>query len=113
MSWRHAAGGFVLVALLVGTAAGGAHATQGTGSGGVGGGDDPGITVALRVYAPGSNGGGSFTPHDTTAPSPVRFEAYANHSPPPGLDNLCNAGQPPAIVFGWRYTVDTIDNATG
>jgi hypothetical protein len=100
------------VALITATAAA-AFGDTGSGSGGLGGGsNDPSITVGLRVYAPGA-GTTSFAPHDAAAPRPVRYEAIPNHSPPPGLDNLCNAGAPPAIVWGWRYTVNTIDNATG
>jgi hypothetical protein len=78
---------------------------------------DPSLRVGLRIFAPGGDGTRSFGPHDPGAPSPIRYLAIAAHSPPPGLDNLCNAapGGPggPAIAWGWWYTIETISNATG
>jgi hypothetical protein len=107
---------FVFVVALATPAAAG-----GNGHGGVGdqtGG--PHVRVGLEVFAPGHGGaagGPSYGPHDRNAPRPVRYEAIPSHSPPPGLDNLCNATQgpvtPDAVPWGWWYTVVAIDTNTG
>jgi hypothetical protein len=110
----------VAIALLVAStlsAAAPASAGSAGGSGGVDGHSHPHLSVGLHVYAPGSDGTTSYGPHDRNAPSPVRVEAVAAHSPGSGLENLCNAGNQPVtptnVPWGWWYTVTTIDNATG
>ncbi|MCU1426293.1 MAG: hypothetical protein JWL83_293 [Actinomycetia bacterium] len=90
---------------------------SGDGSGGVQTGPDASVSVGLQVFAPGGDGSQSFGPHDQAAPRPIRYSAVAAHSPPPGLDNLCNAASGPVgagtVAWGWWYTVTAIDNATG
>jgi hypothetical protein len=92
-----------------------AHA-GGRGDGGLDDRPGPHLTVGLAVIAPGESGK-SYDPHDDDAPRPIRYEAVPAHSPPPGLDNLCNAAQGPVapgtVAWGWWYTVTAIDNATG
>jgi hypothetical protein len=112
----------VLLAALALVAASAPPAVAGgNGHGSVG--NEPGgphVRVGLQVYAPGYGGTGSgpaYGPHDGSAPRPVRYEAIPSHSPPPGLDNLCNATQgpvtPDAVPWGWWFTVVAIDTATG
>jgi hypothetical protein len=99
-----------------------AAAPASAGSVGGGGGVDghsphPRVSVDLHVYAPGSDGTTSYGPHDHNAPSPVRVEAVAAHSPGNGMENLCNAGSQPvtptSVPWGWWYTVTIVDSATG
>jgi hypothetical protein len=107
----------VLAIVLTLYAAVPASAGSAGGGGGLNGHPDPHLSVGLHVYATGGDGTTSYRPHDRNAPSPVRVEAVAAHSPGNGLENLCNAGgqpaTPTAVPWGWWYTVTTIDNATG
>jgi hypothetical protein len=99
----------VLAAALVVPAA--AHASDGSGSGGVVGGE---IRVGLRVVVPGHDGSVSYEPGDHRAPSPVRVEATMRWSSPPGIPipATCVAGGGPALN-GFVYDVTIYDTATG
>ncbi len=107
----------IAITVLLGVTAVPAHAA-GSGDGGLDNGPGgPHVSVGLEVVAPGGDGSQSYTPDDEHAPRPIRYEAVPAQSPPPGLDNLCNAASgavaPGEIAWGWWYTIVAIDNATG
>ena len=96
----------LLLAALVSSSLGPARAHAGVaGSGTV---DPSGLTVGLQVQLPGQP---PIDASDPSAPTPFRTIMTPADDPTNPLAGLCNPAGP--ALWGWTWTVTTIDNATG